>query len=65
LGEIYLNRGETDQALHWLYKALEGDPARKPTHALLADYFEKAGNTDRAKKHREMAEGKVRREMGQ
>jgi tetratricopeptide (TPR) repeat protein len=65
LGEIFLKRGETNQALYYLYKALEGDPTFKPAHALLADYYEKEGNTERATNHRAMSTGKDPRSVRQ
>jgi tetratricopeptide (TPR) repeat protein len=54
LGEILLRRGDKHQALNWLYKALEHAPTYQPTHLLLVDFYEKAGDGQRAARHREM-----------
>jgi tetratricopeptide (TPR) repeat protein len=64
LGEISVKRGDQNQAFYWLYKALERDPVNKHAHVLLADVHEKAGNTERANQHREMAQGKDPRRTG-
>jgi tetratricopeptide (TPR) repeat protein len=65
LGEIFLRRGDKDQALYWLYKGLELDPTYKPTHELLVDFYEKAGKEERASLHRQMLPPRQRHDPGQ
>jgi tetratricopeptide (TPR) repeat protein len=40
LGNLLLNLGQENEGLHWLYEALKKDPRHKPTHEILAKYFE-------------------------
>ena len=56
IGALFLKRGETNQGLYYLYKALEGDPSLKQTHSLLVQHYEKVGDNERAKTHREILE---------
>jgi len=52
-GQIELRYQRPDAALIWFSRALGEDPKHIPTHRLLAEYFEKAGNLPMAKYHRE------------
>jgi predicted Zn-dependent protease len=52
IGAILLRRGDAGQGLRWLYSALQEDPRHGPTHAALADYYQRTGQPDRAAKHR-------------
>ena len=56
LGKMNLELGRDDLGLYWLNTALKRDPSHKPTHALLADYFAKKGDTEEAAKHRRLAQ---------
>ena len=56
IGVLYLGLGEDDQGLRWLSSALEEDPRHGPTHAALADYFERVGKKDEAASHRRLAD---------
>jgi tetratricopeptide (TPR) repeat protein len=60
LGTILLRNGRVSEGLYWLYKALGLDPGYQPTHRFLAEYWEKAGNKERAAGHRAaLAAGKL------
>ncbi len=56
LGKMNLELGRDDLGLYWLNTALKRDASHKPTHALLADYFAKKGDTEEAAKHRRLAQ---------
>jgi predicted Zn-dependent protease len=55
IGVLYLGLGEDDQGLGWLASALTEDPRHAPTHAALADYYERVGQQDEAARHRRLA----------
>ncbi|HZU36804.1 MAG TPA: tetratricopeptide repeat protein [Gemmataceae bacterium] len=54
-GQVCLQRGNDDEALHWFETALRIDPNHRPTHAALADYFAHHGDAQRAAYHRARA----------
>jgi predicted Zn-dependent protease len=54
-GEICLRNGQEAEGLRWLYGALLVDPKHRRTHRALADYYEKHGDTERAREHRRQA----------
>jgi tetratricopeptide (TPR) repeat protein len=56
-GEILLRNGQEEEGLRWLRSALEQDPANRPTHRALADYFDRHGDKAEAQRHRELAGG--------
>ena len=47
--------GRTQSALQWFDSALSLDPNHRPTHAALADYYEKNGDKLKAEEHRKKA----------
>jgi tetratricopeptide (TPR) repeat protein len=51
VGTLQLATGH-EEGLLWLYKALALDPEYRPTNEFLADYWEKAGDPERAARHR-------------
>ncbi|VTS00288.1 tetratricopeptide repeat protein [Tuwongella immobilis] len=51
--EIFLRRGETDEAIRRLERVLREAPTHLPTHQTLADYFTKTNNPQRAGIHRQ------------
>jgi predicted Zn-dependent protease len=53
VGMIFLRNGFTEDGLHWLSTALGIDPNHRPTHQVLADYFERTGEQEQAKYHRQ------------
>jgi Tfp pilus assembly protein PilF len=59
IGMIFLGRGQAQEALRWLLGALQEDPRHRPSHAALADYFERTGRPSLAAQHRKWLE-KVR-----
>jgi tetratricopeptide (TPR) repeat protein len=52
-GMIFLRNGFTQDGLDWLSTALDVDPNHRPTHQALADYFERKGEQERARYHRQ------------
>jgi predicted Zn-dependent protease len=52
-GVILVRSGQPGKGLEFLYRALRADPEHSPTHAVLAEYFEGAGDTQRAAFHRQ------------
>jgi Tfp pilus assembly protein PilF len=57
-GALSLRLGHQEEAGHWLRTALRMDPDHRPTHRLLAEYFEKLGKADLAAYHRRRSEGR-------
>lgn len=55
VGTLLLRGGERLEAIRWFKKALEKDPGHKPTHASLADYYQKVGQIGLAARHRQKA----------
>jgi predicted Zn-dependent protease len=51
-GVILLRNGQDQEGLRWLHNALLHDPSYRPTHVLLAEYFEKRGDPKQAAYHR-------------
>src|SRR5262249_30075816 len=51
LGTLLIRHGR-QQGVLWLYKALTIDPNYQPTHAFLADFWEKQGKPEKAAEHR-------------
>lgn len=56
IGQLFLDGKEDRLALYWLHQALEVDSSHVPTHRALAQYYEKKGDTERAKAHRRWLE---------
>jgi predicted Zn-dependent protease len=56
MGSLLLRLGQTEEGVRWLQSALKKDPKHKTTHRALADYYEKAGQKDRAARHRRLAQ---------
>jgi tetratricopeptide (TPR) repeat protein len=54
IGAIFLKNGQEDEAMHWFATALEENPVHRATHQTMADYYERAGNLERARKHRQI-----------
>jgi predicted Zn-dependent protease len=52
VGALLLSIGQDKQGLHWLNQALQRDPAHEPTHRVLADYYERRGEREKAAAHR-------------
>jgi Tfp pilus assembly protein PilF len=53
-----LNNGEDAAGLRWLWNALAVDPNHAPTHAVLADHFERSGQPRRSAHHRRQTEAR-------
>jgi len=56
IGALLLDLGEEQQGLRWLWSALQENQRHAPTHAALADYFERMGRTEEAAYHRQLAQ---------
>jgi Flp pilus assembly protein TadD len=55
MGMLLLRNGQEQEGLRWLDTALRVDPQHRPTHATLADYFERRGHPQEAARHRALA----------
>ncbi len=51
-GVLLLKHGMDEEAMEWLYRALQADRTHAETHRVLAEYFERTGQKDRAAAHR-------------
>jgi Tfp pilus assembly protein PilF len=51
-GMILMRNEQKEEGLRWLLSALEVDPRHAPTHAALADYYDREGKRDLATYHR-------------
>jgi tetratricopeptide (TPR) repeat protein len=58
-GVILLRNGQEREGVRWLENALEQDPNYRPTHEVLAEYFEKHGQPERAAQHRHRPDQKT------
>ncbi|MFL5241019.1 MAG: tetratricopeptide repeat protein [Gemmataceae bacterium] len=56
-GRVLLRNGLESEALRWLESALVEDPLHAATHQALADYYIRAGDSERAEEHRRLAQG--------
>jgi tetratricopeptide (TPR) repeat protein len=52
LGELLLEMKQENRGTYWLYEALERDPNHQQAHRVLADYYERKGDTKKAATHR-------------
>jgi tetratricopeptide (TPR) repeat protein len=57
IGELFLRNSRTEDGVRWLESALRVRPDHAPTHRLLADYYDRAGQPGRAARHREFLGG--------
>jgi tetratricopeptide (TPR) repeat protein len=55
VGVLCLRHGRDEEGLRWLRGALKVAPWHQPTHAALADYYERRGRPDLAAAHRRQA----------
>jgi predicted Zn-dependent protease len=56
-GAILMRNGQEIEGVRWLMNALKQDPDYRPSHELLADYYERHGNPELAAMHRRAAQG--------
>jgi tetratricopeptide (TPR) repeat protein len=54
-GVICLRNGQEQEGLRWLAGALQVDPQYRPTHQVLAAYYQRTGKPDRAAHHQQLA----------
>lgn len=52
IGELFLRHGRDADGVRWLESALRVRPDHVPTHRILADYYDRVGQPDRAARHR-------------
>ena len=52
IGKLLLQIGQDRQGLYWMDTALARDPKYRPAHEVLAEYFERKGDGERAATHR-------------
>jgi tetratricopeptide (TPR) repeat protein len=52
IGSLMLQVGRDKLGLYWLDQALLKDPNHQPTHRVLAEYYERKGEVDKAAAHR-------------
>jgi tetratricopeptide (TPR) repeat protein len=64
VGAAALQRGDEEEGLRWLRGVLEIAPHHQPTHAALADYYQRRGQLERAAYHRSQAAGGAGPESG-
>jgi tetratricopeptide (TPR) repeat protein len=62
VGQWCLQNGQEEAGLRWLFTSLDLDPRHAPSHAILADYFDRTGQPRRAAQHRHQAEGRETRQ---
>jgi predicted Zn-dependent protease len=55
MGTILARTGREDIAVQWFLSAVSLDPNHKPSHAALAEYYERSGAPARAQEHRAKA----------
>ena len=55
MGTLLISLGEKDLGRDWLQSALQKDPAFRPAHAALAEYYQDAGDAKQAAAHRRQA----------
>jgi tetratricopeptide (TPR) repeat protein len=58
LGTIFLEMGQEEIGVRWLYSALQIDPENGPAHTALANYYVRKGDLKQAEEHRRLARGK-------
>jgi Tfp pilus assembly protein PilF len=57
-GALSLGLGRYEEAGRWLGSALQLDPNHRPTHQIMAEYFQKLGKADLAAYHQRKSDGK-------
>jgi tetratricopeptide (TPR) repeat protein len=55
MGVLLIQTGHPEAGEKWLYTALRLDPNHKPSHAAMADYYDRIGDKVRAEDHRRAA----------
>ena len=56
LGALHLRNGQPRPGVHWLEQALKIEANHRATHRALAQYYDQAGQADRAASHREKSQ---------
>jgi tetratricopeptide (TPR) repeat protein len=56
IAQIFLNYGDGEEGVRWLLTTLQNHPRHAPSHRVLAEYYQKHGQNDRAAEHRRLAD---------
>lgn len=56
MGVLFIGMGQKEVGRAWLQSALSKDPAYRPAHAALAEYYRQAGDPDNAAYHSQQAQ---------
>ncbi len=60
---ICMRNGQEQEGLRWLYGALQINPNHRPAHDALADYYERHGDIEQARAHRQLGSNPLRNEQ--
>jgi tetratricopeptide (TPR) repeat protein len=55
IAQIFLGYGDEEEGVRWLLTILQNHPRHAPSHLVLADYYHKHGQVERAAEHRRLA----------
>jgi predicted Zn-dependent protease len=58
IGMVFLRNGRDKDGVRWLSYALLEDPHHRPSHRVLAEYYERTGDKEAAERHRREADQK-------
>lgn len=64
IGATFLDLAQERPGLHWLHEALRRDPDHQPTHAKLAEHYERKNELQKAAAHRRRLAPKDRQTSG-
>ena len=54
-GKLLVEQGLKQQGAAWIMTALQSDPAHRPSHEALSEYYAELGNSRLAEHHRRLA----------
>lgn len=60
VGRLYIQYGSAEEGANWLKTVLAVDDDHRPTHQLLAEYYEQTGDSEQARHHRTFLEQAAR-----
>jgi tetratricopeptide (TPR) repeat protein len=56
IAQLFLNYGDEEEGVRWLLTILQNHPRHAPSRRVLAEYYQKHGQNDRAAEHRRLAD---------